>query len=58
MPHSIDISPVPSSSARHPGSSRRLSEKEPHAQALSGREINERRAAVEDPEALRRARAL
>jgi hypothetical protein len=58
MPLPIDISPVPASSAHNPGSSQPLPDREPRAHAASGREINDRRASVENAEALRRARAL
>lgn len=58
MPIPIDVSPVPASPAHLPGSSEPLPEMESTEAALAGREINDRRASVENPEALRLARAL
>ena len=58
MPLPIDISPVPASTAHNPGSSQPLADSEARSHAASGREINDRRASVENAEALRLARAL
>jgi hypothetical protein len=58
MPLPIDISPVPASPAHLPGSTAPLPEVEASDPALSGQEINDRRAQLENPEALRLARAL
>jgi hypothetical protein len=56
MPLPIDVSPVPAPTARLPGSSEPLTERA--APVSSEQEINDRRAQVENPEALRLARAL
>ena len=56
MPLPLDVSPVPAPSAHLPGSTEPLAEV-----AVSNptdQEINDRRAQVENPEALRLARAL
>jgi hypothetical protein len=58
MPLPIDVSPVPASPAHLPGSSEPLPEADAGAEAASGQEINDRRASVENPEALRWARAI
>jgi hypothetical protein len=58
MPLPIDVSPVPASPAHLPGSAEPLPEVETRAEAASGQEINDRRAAVENAEALRWARAI
>lgn len=58
MPLPIDVSPVPASTAHLPGSTEPLPEMETAKAAVAGREINDRRASLENPEALRMARAL
>jgi hypothetical protein len=57
MPLPHDVSPVPASTAHLPGSSTPLAEVDLEA-AVRDQEINSRRAQVENPEALRLARAL
>jgi len=57
MPLPIDVSPVPASPAHLPGSTEALPEVEA-SRDVAGREINDRRASLENPEALRLARAL
>jgi hypothetical protein len=58
MPIPIDVSPVPASPAHLPGSTQALPDVETRAQAATGQEINDRRASVENAEALRWVRAL
>jgi len=57
MPLPHDVSPVPAPAAHLPGSSTPLPEVDVEA-AARDHEINTRRAAVENPETLRLARAL
>ena len=58
MPIPIDVSPVPASPAHLPGSKEPLPPAETRAEAASGQEINDRRAALENAEVLRWVRAL
>ena len=56
MPLPIDVSPVPAPTAHLPGSTEPLPQSA--APPSTDQEINDRRAQVENPEALRLARAL
>ena len=57
MPLPLDVSPVPAPTAHLPGSTEALPPVDASA-VSSEQEINDRRAQVENPEALRLARAL
>jgi hypothetical protein len=57
MPLPLDVSPVPATSAHLPGSAEPLPEVTAAA-PTDHQEINDRRAQLENPEALRLARAL
>jgi hypothetical protein len=56
MPLPLDVSPIPAPTAHLPGSTEALPPAAAHVSAEQ--EINDRRAQVENPEALRLARAL